>query len=59
MNQSGNRRGFLKSAGAALAAGAAISTSPRNSAAYETKGNPRDLKITKVTTFELLHKLKH
>jgi D-galactarolactone cycloisomerase len=58
MNQSGNRRGFLKSAGAALAAGAAISTSPRNSAAYETKGNPRDLKITKVTTFELLHKLK-
>jgi D-galactarolactone cycloisomerase len=59
MFESGSRRNLLKAAGTALIGGAALSArSSETGAAESTKGTGRDLKITAVKTFKLLHKLK-
>ena len=59
MSESGNRRDLLKAAGGLVVAGAALaSNSHRASAVDQAEDVSRDLKITSVTTFKLLHKLK-
>jgi D-galactarolactone cycloisomerase len=59
MFQSGNRRNLLKAAGTALVGGAALSARSSEAGAAETsKAGGRDLKITAVKTYKLLHKLK-
>ncbi|HIK91693.1 MAG TPA: mandelate racemase/muconate lactonizing enzyme family protein, partial [Planctomycetes bacterium] len=59
MFQSGSRRDLLQAAGICMAGGAAMSTFPLMSYADDgTDADVRKLKITAVTTFKLLHKLK-
>lgn len=59
MIQPGNRRGFLRTTGAALAGSAVLSgTSAIARADAAAERHSQDLKITSVTTFKLLHKLK-
>lgn len=59
MIRSGNRRDFLRAVGMAMSAGTTLAVSPR--LAFTTddsdSGN-QDLKITSVTTYRLLHRLK-
>lgn len=59
MIRSGNRRDFLRDVGMAMSAGTTLAVAPR--LAFTTddsdSGN-RDLKITSVTTYRLLHRLK-
>ena len=59
MIRSGNRRDIFKAAGAAIAAGATlVGPSRLASAADDSDSDNRDLKITSVSTYRLLHKLK-
>ena len=59
MSDSANRRDLLKAAGGFVVAGATLAAnSHRASAVEEAEDDSRDLKITSVTTFKLLHKLK-
>lgn len=59
MIRSGNRRDFLRDVGMAMSAGTTLAVTPRLAFTTDDSdfGN-RDLKITSVTTYRLLHRLK-